>query len=128
MSEQTWEHIWDFKDSYLWLEKAHKLPPLIITCAVNGGIQGKEVDPAIPETPEEFAESAYGAYNAGASIVHIHARARYKQWINTNDYQDFLAVNAAVRSKCPDIIINNSTGGGGYETTIEGRLAVLEAM
>lgn len=123
---QMREHIWDFKNSYLWMEKSHKLPPLIITCAVNGGIQGKEVNPAIPETPKEIADSAYDAYNAGASIVHIHARDRNKQWVNTNDYQDFLLTNIAVRDKCAEVIINNSTGGG-YETTMKSRLEVLDA-
>lgn len=126
MKAQQWDHVWDFKDNYLWMEKMHKLPPLIVTCAVNGGIQGKEVNRAIPETPNEIADSAYDAYNAGASIVHIHARDRNRQWLNTNDYRDFLLTNAAVRKKCPEIIINNSTGGG-YETTMEGRLEVLNA-
>lgn len=126
MKKQNWEHVWDFKDNYLWMEKVNKLPPLIITCAVNGGIQGKEVNPAIPETPKEIADSSYDAYNAGASIVHIHARDRNKQWINTDDYEDFLETNGAVRNKCHDIIINNSTGGG-YKTTMESRLKVLDA-
>lgn len=126
MNTGKWDFIWDYDDNYEWIERCHKLPPLIVTCAVDGGIQGKEVNPAIPETPEEIAASAYDAYNAGASIVHIHARDRNKQWMNTNDWKDFYATNLAVRNKCKDIIINNSTGGG-YDTTMEARLEVLDA-
>ncbi|MEM3004015.1 MAG: 3-keto-5-aminohexanoate cleavage protein, partial [Candidatus Bathyarchaeia archaeon] len=50
------------------------MPPLIITCAITGGWQGKEANPNLPETPEEQAKSTFEAYEAGASIVHVHAR------------------------------------------------------
>src|ERR1041385_3213018 len=50
------------------------MPPLIICVACNGGIQGKEANEFIPETADEIAESVQGAYEAGAAMVHIHAR------------------------------------------------------
>ena len=69
------DYLWDFKNSYEWMRKIRKgLPPLIISVAITGGIQGKEMNPNLPETKEEQAEQTYAAYKAGASIVHIHAR------------------------------------------------------
>ncbi|GED72625.1 3-keto-5-aminohexanoate cleavage protein [Brevibacillus reuszeri] len=120
------DYIWNFANSYDWMERIGKLPPLVVTCAVNGGIQGKEVNANLPETPAEIAQSAYEAYNAGASIVHIHARDRNCIWKNAENPEEVLEVNGAVRSKCKEIIINNSTGLG-FQSTMEGRLNVLEA-
>jgi len=50
------------------------MPPLIVCVACNGGIQGKEANEFIPETADEIAESVHAAYEAGAVMVHIHAR------------------------------------------------------
>ena len=47
---------------------------VIITVAQTGAFHGKEANPNIPLTPEEIAASAYDCYNAGAAIIHIHAR------------------------------------------------------
>ena len=47
---------------------------VIITAALTGPIARKTDNPAVPSTPEEVAESAKGAYEAGAAIVHIHLR------------------------------------------------------
>jgi 3-keto-5-aminohexanoate cleavage enzyme len=49
---------------------------LIITAALTGGVHGKEANPALPEQPDEIIQAAYDCYNAGAAIVHIHARDR----------------------------------------------------
>ena len=49
---------------------------LIITVATTGAFQGKEANPNLPLQPEEIAQSAYEAWNEGASIIHIHARER----------------------------------------------------
>jgi 3,5-dioxohexanoate:acetyl-CoA acetone transferase len=45
----------------------------IITCAVTGAIHTPTMSPHLPVTPEQIAESAVGAANAGAAIVHLHA-------------------------------------------------------
>jgi 3-keto-5-aminohexanoate cleavage enzyme len=100
--------------------------PVIITCAVDGGIQGKEANSALPETPEEIADQAHQAYNAGASMVHIHARDPGKRWDTTLDPEICLEVNSLIRQRCPDLIINNTTGGG-PTTTMEDRFRCLEA-
>jgi 3-keto-5-aminohexanoate cleavage enzyme len=47
---------------------------VIITCALTGGIHGKEANPNLPEQPDEIAEQGVEAWRAGAAILHVHAR------------------------------------------------------
>ena len=47
---------------------------VIITCAITGSIHTPSMSPHLPVTPEEIIESAVGAAEAGAAIVHLHAR------------------------------------------------------
>ena len=122
------DHIWDYRDPYEWMRRVRtsSLPPMVICCAITGGIQGKETNPNLPETPEEQAEQTYEAYKAGASMVHAHVRDP-KCWYNcSGDTQQYRLVNGMIREKCPDIIINNTTGGGPGMTPQE-RLCVLDA-
>lgn len=124
----SWSYSWDYSNSYAYLDRVRQgFPPLIITCAINGGIQGKEAHPALPETPNEIADEAYEAYNAGACMVHIHARNPSNLADMAEGPEPFKEANALVREKCPDIIINNTTGGG-PTTTMEQRLQFLDAM
>ncbi len=118
----------NFADSYQWLElmRGDGLGPLIVTCAVNGGVQGKEANPAIPETAEEIAQAAHDAYNAGAAAVHVHGRDPGNLANTTMDPDVMLEINAAIRERCPDLIINNTTGGG-PTTTMEDRFDGLRA-
>lgn len=105
-------YIWNYTDAYAYMESVQKgMPPLIVCVACNGGIQGKEYNEAIPETPDEIADSVYGAYEAGASMVHIHARNPDKLYETATDTDTWLEINRKVRERCPDIIINNTTGG-----------------
>lgn len=87
-----------------------KMPPLIISCAMTGSAQGAEVNPALPETAKDQIQSAYEAYNAGAALVHIHARDPQNLGYLAKHPEDFLEVNRGIREKCPDIIINNTCG------------------
>ena len=120
-------HGWPYADSYAWMERAPIQDPLVITCALNGGVQGKESCPTLPEKPEEIAQQAHEAYQAGASVVHIHGRDP-NNWADcTGDPEVYREINALVRETCPDIIINNTTGGG-LTTTMEERIACLDAM
>lgn len=118
---------WDYNSSYEWMSRVNKMDPLIITVAANGGIQGKEVNEGIPEEPDEIAQSTYDAYNAGAGAVHIHGRDPNCLYNCTGDYEVYLEINSKVRAKCPDILINNTTGGG-PTTTMEQRYRCLDAM
>lgn len=48
--------------------------PIIITCALTGGIHGKEANPNLPEQPDEIVAQGIAAWRAGAAILHVHAR------------------------------------------------------
>ncbi len=120
--------IWDFKDPYAWMERTARstMPPLIICCAISGGVQGKEVHPGLPETAEEQVEAAVAAAQAGAAMIHIHVRNTQRLYETTDQATEYRAVNRAIRAKCPDIIINNSTGGT-YGMNDAQRLVCLDA-
>jgi 3-keto-5-aminohexanoate cleavage enzyme len=114
-------------DTYEWMEKLRGgFGPMIVTCALNGGVQGKESNPALPETPEEIAQAAYDAWNAGAAAVHVHARDPENLADCTQRSDVFLEINARIRERCPDLIVNNTTGGG-PTVTMEARYEGLEA-
>ena len=107
----------DVRDSVRYIEKMSrgglsKLPPLIITCAITGGLHGKEANPNLPEAPEEQVREAYAAYNAGASMVHIHRRNPENPMQMSWKWEEFAEINTMVRAKCPDLIINNTCLGG----------------
>lgn len=89
-----------------------KMPPLIISCAITGGLHGAEMNPALPEEKGAQIQSAYDAYNAGAALVHIHVRDPQNLSVNTPHVEDYKEVNARVREKCPELIINNTCMGG----------------
>ena len=73
MPEQN--QTWDYMDSYEFMQHTRRgMPPVMIVVACNGGIQGKEMHEALPETADEIADSVHAAYEAGASMVHVHAR------------------------------------------------------
>ncbi|HET9515067.1 MAG TPA: 3-keto-5-aminohexanoate cleavage protein [Gemmatimonadales bacterium] len=117
---------WHYADAQAYLERVGKMPPVIICCACNGGIQGKEANPNLPETADEIADSVYGAYRAGATMVHIHARDPNNFTRPAVTTEVWLEVNRKVRERCPEIIINNTTGGG-PDMTMEERLQCLPA-
>jgi 3-keto-5-aminohexanoate cleavage enzyme len=122
------EYIWPYTDSYGFMEKVRDgMPPVIICCACNGGIQGKESNDNIPETADEIADSVYLAYRAGASMVHVHARDPENLPGPARTTEDWYEVNKKIRERCPDIIINDTTGGG-MDMTMEERLSCLDAQ
>ena len=82
----------------------------IITCALSGVVADRRQCPAIPYTPEEYALEAKRAYDAGAAIVHIHARR--PDGSPSYEIEDYKKIYDAVVDACP-IIINFSTGAIG---------------
>jgi len=82
---------------------------VIVTIAPTGGMASKEQNPHIPTQPDEIADDVYRCYDAGASIVAVHARRPDDE--ATCDPAIYGRINELIRDKC-DIIINNSTGGG----------------
>lgn len=119
--------LWKYTDSYAFMERVRKgMPPLIICCACNGGIQGKEYNKNIPETADEIALSVSDAYKAGATMVHVHARDPKNLSRPATTVNAWQEVNNKIRDRCPDIIINNTTGAS-FEMTMEERLSCLDA-
>ena len=108
------QDLWDPSNERAWVNAVArgKLPPLIISVAVTGGLAGKESNPNLPETAEEQAQQAYDCYNAGATYIHLHARDPGRPWDVSTDSEVYRNINRKVRDKCPKIIINNTTGGG----------------
>jgi 3-keto-5-aminohexanoate cleavage enzyme len=82
---------------------------LVILAAVNGGAQQSRDGANVPITPAEIAEAAYACYKAGASVVHIHARAEDKG--PTSDVRVFSDIIKRIRDKC-DILIQTTNGFG----------------
>lgn len=123
------DYVWDYKDVVEFEERIKNgtMPPLIVSVAITGGIIGKEANPNLPELPEEQAEEAYSCYMAGASAVHIHARDPQKGYSATSSNPEhYFNINKMIRERCPDMIINNTTGGG-FEMTRKERMASLDA-
>lgn len=85
-------------------------PKVIVTVAPTGGMASKKQNPHLPTRPEEIAEDVYRCYNAGASVVAVHAR-REPDEEATCDPVVYSRINRLIRDKC-DIVLNNSTGGG----------------
>ena len=82
---------------------------VIITCAVTGSIHTPSMSPHLPITAEEIADAAIGAAEAGAAVVHLHARnprdGRPDQSLEA--FAPFLKV---IKQKS-DVVINITTGG-----------------
>jgi len=80
----------------------------IITCAVSGAVANKQQCPGIPYTPEEYAKEVRRARDAGASMVHIHARE--PNGTPTVAVKHYRAITQAILADTPDIVVNFSTG------------------
>ncbi len=82
---------------------------LIITAAICGAEVTKEKNPNLPYTVKEIGKEAESAYNAGASIIHLHVRE--DNGTPTQNKERFRACIEEIKKKCSDIIIQPSTGG-----------------
>ncbi|HSH36538.1 3-keto-5-aminohexanoate cleavage protein [Schnuerera sp.] len=82
---------------------------LIITAAICGAEVTKEHNPNVPYTVEEIGREAEIAYKAGASIIHLHVR--YDDGTPTQDKERFRECIEEIKKRCPDVIIQPSTGG-----------------
>jgi 3-keto-5-aminohexanoate cleavage enzyme len=91
---------------------------IVITCACTGAETTKAQNPALPISPEEVAQTAYDARQAGAAILHLHVRT--PEGKPTQDSARFKEVIAAVRRKV-DIVVEITTGGAVGDTA-EARL------
>src|SRR3954470_14635876 len=90
---------------------------VIITCAVTGAIHTPSMSPHLPVTPEQIADAAIGAAEAGAAIVHLHAR-------NPETGKPDQTPEAFARflpriKQSTNAVINLTTGGAPYMTVAE---------
>ncbi|HXG76087.1 MAG TPA: 3-keto-5-aminohexanoate cleavage protein [Gaiellaceae bacterium] len=98
-------------------------PPLLVNAALTGMVPTKADNPAVPITPEEIAEDAERCVRAGASVVHLHARDRDGR--PTYERAVYAEIVAAVRERCPDVLVCVSTSGRLWPE-LEKRAAVLD--
>ena len=98
--------------------------PCILTNSISGVVANKDQHPAIPYSPEEYAAEARSAVDAGASMIHIHART--PEGNPTFEIEHYRAITEAIKSECGDVVINFSTGAVGV--SVEKRLEYLEAI
>ena len=90
---------------------------VIVTCALTGVLANRDQCPWVPYTPAEIAEEARRAFEAGAAVVHIHART--DEGGPTYEPGIYAAIRREIEQRCP-VILNFSTGGAG---PMEGRVA-----
>ena len=83
--------------------------PCIITVAITGSLPRKKDNPAVPISAAEQIESTHEAFEAGATLVHIHVRRDDES--PTSDPERFAAVVEGIRRHCPGMITQISTGG-----------------
>jgi uncharacterized protein (DUF849 family) len=83
--------------------------PCIITVAITGSLPGKKDNPAVPISVEEQIESTHEAFEAGATLVHLHVRD--EEGKPTSDPERFARVLEGIRKHCPGMITQLSTGG-----------------
>lgn len=97
--------------------------PAVIAVAITGSVPRKKDNPAVPITPAEQVESTHEAFEAGATLVHIHVRNDDES--SGSDPARFAAVQEGVRKHCPGMIIQFSTGGRGREAAQRGAMLHL---
>jgi len=93
---------------------------VIITCAVTGSVHTPSMTPYLPITPDEIARDSIAAAEAGASVIHLHARDP-KNGKPTPDPAIFMQFLPRIKQSC-DAVINITTGGS-LGMSIEDRLA-----
>lgn len=83
----------------------------IITCALTGVLTNPEQHP-VPVTPEQMAQEARAAFDAGASVMHVHLRRQEpgQGHLPSWDPEVALTITDAIRAACPGVIINLTTG------------------
>lgn len=94
------------------------MQPVVVAVAITGSVPRKADNPALPVTPAEQVASTRQAFEAGASLVHVHVRAPDES--SSSDPALFAAVQEGVRRDCPGMIVQFSTGGRGRDPAARG--------
>ena len=95
---------------------------VVITAAITGAVHTPTMSPHLPITPQQIADEAVKAAEAGAAIVHIHVRDP-ETGKPTSDLELFREVLTVIKSRS-DVVINTTTGGG-FGMTVQERLKVV---
>jgi len=95
----------------------------IVTAALTGAIHTPTMSPYLPITPDELAEEARRAYEAGASVIHVHARDP-ETGQPSADSALFGEILAKIKGACDAVIC--TTTGGGFGMTVEQRVSVVK--
>ena len=98
--------------------------PVVITVAITGSVPRKNDNPALPVTPSEQIESTHEAFEAGATIVHIHVRNPDES--SSSDPKLFQQVQEGINKHCPGMIVQFSTGGRGRDQAARGSALYLK--
>jgi 3-keto-5-aminohexanoate cleavage enzyme len=98
--------------------------PVIITCALTGGIHGKEANPNLPEQPDEIVAQGIAAWQAGAAVLHVHARN--PDGSNTMDPAIYTELHERLCANT-DAVVQLTTGGSPLLTVAERLNTVLLA-
>jgi 3-keto-5-aminohexanoate cleavage enzyme len=98
--------------------------PIIIAVAITGSVPRKKDNPALPVTPSEQIESTHEAFEAGATIVHIHVRNPDES--ASSDPKLFAQVQEGINKHCPGMIVQFSTGGRGRDQAARGSALYLK--
>jgi uncharacterized protein (DUF849 family) len=92
--------------------------PVVIAVAITGSVPRKKDNPAVPVTPAEQIESTHEAFEAGATLVHIHVRNDDET--PSSDPERFRLVQEGIVKHCPGMIVQFSTGGRGRDPSARG--------
>lgn len=98
--------------------------PVVVAVAITGSVPRKKDNPALPVTPAEQIESTHEAFEAGASLVHIHVRNPDES--SSSDPKLFAQVQEGINKHCPGMIVQFSTGGRGRDQAARGSSLYLK--
>jgi uncharacterized protein (DUF849 family) len=94
------------------------MKPVVIAVAITGSVPRKKDNPAVPVTVAEQIESTHEAFEAGATLVHLHVRNPDES--SSSDPALFASVLEGIRKHCPGMIVQFSTGGRGRDQSARG--------
>lgn len=105
-------------------ERLPAMRPVVVAVAITGSVPRKKDNPAVPTTPAEQIESTHAAFEAGATIAHIHVRNPDES--PSSDPALFGEVQEGLKKHCPGMIVQFSTGGRGRDQAARGSSLYLK--
>jgi uncharacterized protein (DUF849 family) len=98
--------------------------PVVVAVAITGSVPRKKDNPAVPILPSEQIESTHQAFEAGATLAHIHVRNDDET--PSSDPERFARVQEGIKRHCPGMIVQFSTGGRGRDPSARGSALYLK--